>query len=84
VKESELMLSNISEIWPLVLSAVFVIIWLIRLEAKVLYLEKQNEHRLENDKMIWDKFEAVQSTLTNILQSLARLEGKLEGRHDNM
>lgn len=78
------MLSNISDVWPLILSAVFVIIWLIRLEAKVLYLEKQNEHRLENDKMIWEKFEALQSTLTTILQSLARLEGKLEGRHDHV
>jgi hypothetical protein len=62
---------------------VFLIVWLIRLEAKVLYLEKEHEMRLENDKEIWNKFDNMQKLLSQIMQSLARLEGKLEGRqHD--
>jgi hypothetical protein len=73
----------LAELWPVLLSIVFLIVWLIRLEAKVLYLEKEHEMRLENDKEIWNKFDNMQKLLSQIMQSLARLEGKLEGRnHD--
>ena len=57
--------------WPLAVSLFFTIVWLVRLEAKVLYLEKQEgEH--------WDKLDAMQRKLDKIAESLARLEGKLE------
>jgi hypothetical protein len=74
--------TTIGEIWPVLVSTILVIVWLIRLESKVLYLEKDNISRSEKDKMIWEKFNELQTTLTGILQSLARLEGRLESKND--
>lgn len=89
MNESKILLHNLPEFWPIIIACVVFIVWLIRLESKVLYLE--NDHKkeveakmLEQDK-IWEKLNELQTTLTNILQSLARLEGKLEGReHDRL
>jgi hypothetical protein len=86
MNESGLILQNLSEMWPILLSIVFLIAWAIRLEAKVMYLEKAHEAEVQNkneaDKLIWEKFDHMQATMTAILQSLARLEGKLEGTHN--
>lgn len=60
----------IAELWPIFLSVLFCVIWLIRLEAKVLYLEKDNDEH-------WKKLDDVQMKLDSIAESLARLEGKL-------
>ena len=67
---------SLSYAWPLVASIGFSLIWLIRLEAKVLYLEKDREDH-------WQKIDAMQDKLQEIAQSLARLEGKLENRDHN-
>lgn len=53
----------------------FTLVWCIRLEAKVLYLEKNAE---ENKLSIWQKLESLQSTLMELSQGVARIEGKLE------
>jgi len=45
------------------------IIWFVRLEAKVLYLEKSTDAH-------WDKLEEMKEKLDKIAESLARLEGK--------
>lgn len=63
----------IAEIWPIVACFLAGLVWLIRLEAKVLYLEKDNEDH-------WNKLDEVQKKLDGIAESLARLEGKLETR----
>lgn len=55
------------DIWQVLLGGVFFMVWLIRLEAKVLYLEKD-----------WQKLDAMQVKLQEIAEALARLEGKLE------
>lgn len=47
------------------------IIWLVRLEAKVLYLEKTFDIHTE-------KLDEVKEKLDKISESLARLEGKFE------
>ena len=47
------------------------IIWMVRLEAKVLYLEKSNENH-------WEKLDDMQSKLEQISESLARLEGQFK------
>lgn len=47
------------------------IVWMVRLESKVLYLEK-------SDKSHWEKLDDMKKKLEQISESLARLEGKLE------
>lgn len=64
----------ISNLWPVFLSFGFGLIWLIRLEAKVLQLE--TEHNAVNNKL-----DSMQNKLIEIGESLARLEGKLEGKN---
>ncbi len=55
--------------------------WLIRLEAKVIYLEKDHdEHKANGDKKItdmWLKIESILSTLNQVAQGVARLEGQI-------
>lgn len=57
--------------WPILLSGFFSIVWFVRLEAKVLYLEKSKDKDSE-------KLDAMQIKLDHIAESLARLEGKFE------
>lgn len=71
----------VTDIWPILLSILFVVIWCIRLESKVLYLEKDHEktraENIEKDKLIWAKQDALQTTLNQILQAIGELKGKL-------
>ena len=43
MNDAHLLFENISNLWPIVLSLVFVLVWLVRIESKVLYLEKAHE-----------------------------------------
>ena len=56
--------------------------WFIRLEAKVMYLEKDHEkHKLlvkENEKKIWEKVEELQSDTKKVLLTLARIEESIK------
>jgi hypothetical protein len=66
--------NSVTAFWPVLGSVLFFVVWLVRLEAKVL--------SLENDKTSMNvKLDALQVTLTSIATSLARLEGRLEGGH---
>ena len=56
----------------LIISVLIGLVWLVRLEAKVLYLERDREFH-------WNKIDMMQLKLQEIAESLARLEGKLEG-----
>ncbi len=62
---------TLGDIWPVVVSFLFSYAWLIRLEAKVLNMEKQNN---KTDKLL----DQMKEKLDSISESLARLEGKLE------
>lgn len=72
---------TISNLWPMILSLLFLIVWCIRLESKVLYLEKDHEKTRveisEKDKLIWAKHDSLQATLNQILQAIGELKGKL-------
>lgn len=61
---------------------VAVIAWLIRLEAKVMYLEKDHEaHKNINekkDKSLWDKIDSLQVVIMSMKETLARIEERLK------
>ena len=71
MEELELLL----KLWPVFLFLLAAFAWLIRLEAKVMYLEKDHD---ENKKAIWEKIKTIESMLLKISESLARIEGKLD------
>lgn len=60
----------IAELWPVFAGILFCVIWLIRLEAKVLYLEQDKDDH-------WKTLEEMQRKMDLIASSLARIEGKL-------
>lgn len=72
----------LTAVWPVLLSLIFVIVWCIRLESKVLYLEKDLEnHKLaatDANKVIWSKWDTLQATLNQVLQAVGELKGRLE------
>jgi hypothetical protein len=69
------------EITAVMGALVLAIIWFVRLEAKVMYLEKDHfshkEHCGNSDKTIWVEIKTLQGTLNDIALSLGRIEGKL-------
>ena len=65
------------------------LIWFIRIEAKVLNLEKDlNDHKeqllkkfdedKEKDKVMWTKIDSIQSSINIMIQSIVRVETKLD------
>lgn len=58
------------------------IAWFIRLEAKVLYLEKDHDEHKKNGSEQMEKMaikiDAFQITLNQVLQGIARLEGQIK------
>lgn len=72
----------IADLWPIVLAFLFGIIWLVRLESKFLNLKNNYDNYVvlekDKDKVMWDKFESIQTSLNTLLQSVARLEGKMD------
>lgn len=71
----------LSKYWPLLLTFVGLIVWFTRLESKVKSLERHNENDGPKERAVWDKFDSLQSTLTAVLQAVARVEGRLQGSH---
>ncbi len=78
----------LTALWPMfatIVGLVFIfIIWLIRLEAKVLYLEG-NHARLElatkeKEIAMWEKIDSLQNSLNQLLQGMGRVEGKLDAK----
>jgi hypothetical protein len=72
----------IHNIWPVLIALIGFAVWLVKLESKV-HVNKTafDEHKKEqNEKQlaIWNKFDTFQVTLMSILQSVSRLEGRLE------
>lgn len=57
------------------IAAIGVVIWNVRLEAKVLYLEKDYDL---NKEAVWEKLKDLQTSMNLILQSNVRIETKLE------
>lgn len=59
-----------------------IIIWLIRLEQKVHYIDKDHaEHKLlvkENQNLMWGKIAEIQEDTKKVLLSLTRIEETLK------
>lgn len=82
-----------SEHLEVIIAMLAVVAWLIRLEAKVLYSEKdiiknqvghdkelvklELEHK-NNIDSVWKKLEVIQTTLNQLLVSVGELKGRLE------
>lgn len=73
-------MENLIRLWPLVTPIVFLIVWIIRLESKIIYMAKDHEQSQVREAKVWTKIDIMQSTMTSILQALAKIEGKLEYR----
>ena len=74
------------EAWPMITGLILLVAWFIRLESKVLWLQTshrdQKEEAQEKEAKMWAKIDGLQLTMTSILQSLAKIEGKLESSRD--
>lgn len=77
----------LSDNWFPVAGLIGLIAWFVRLESKILYLEKDHENQKHSnnkkDSAMWDKMNSIQSTMNDIQQSLARIEGRMEHKGDN-
>ena len=73
--------------WPLFLGVLGVMAWLLRLEAKVVYLEKYvtslNDTFTKRDAESKAVAAEMAKDLKNILQHMSKMEGLLEGRNSN-
>lgn len=79
-------ISTLFDAWPLFLSAVFLVVWLVRLEGRV---DRIQEHGRRTDGKVdtlQTKHEALDSRvveqLASVRESLARIEGALGVRPD--
>jgi hypothetical protein len=74
-------LQTIANIWPLILSVIFLISWLVRLESRVshfhdLFLSGQSE--IDKLKIKHDSLDSkFLEQLSEVRESLARIEGAL-------
>lgn len=75
----------ILKLWPVFTCFAFGIVWFIRLESKVAYLDKDHSNLVtsvkEKDLAMWSKIDSIQTTLNQLLQAIARLEGKMDVRN---
>lgn len=75
-------MDEVLKFWPILVTLVVCLIWCIRLEAKVVFLEKILEKKLDEDlqknKTIEIRFDNLQTMMTTVLQSLSKLEGIIE------
>lgn len=75
-------LEQLKELWPFILFVSGCIVWIIRLESKLIQtnekivaLEK-DQTKLETD--IWKKLNEMNSEISQLGKTLSRIEGKLE------
>jgi hypothetical protein len=70
------MLENLDP--KIVVAGVALIAWAVRVEAKVLYMEKDlQDYKIrekEKDRVFWDKIESVQKSIGQVLESVIRME----------
>lgn len=66
----------------LICAAIAGIAWLVRAEAKILYIEKDlAEHKVrekEKDKVFWEKIESVQKSIGQVLETVIRMEEQVK------
>lgn len=66
----------------LLLAGIAFVAWLVRVEAKVLYLEKDlldyKIREKEKEKLFWDKIETFQKSVGQVLESVIRMEENIK------
>lgn len=82
MSDFETALATTMQLWPVLVTVVIIVAWFIRLESRQLFHEKdferyRNQAR-ENEKKIWENIDKIKEQNTEILQSLSRLEGKID------
>lgn len=79
------LIDMLMRLWPLVSGFVVLVIWCVRLEAEVRYLrEDHEEHKKaqkDKDTVVWQKFDHLQLTMSDVAKAVARIEGLL-GSHN--
>ena len=77
-------MNSITLTTPEIVIAITALIWLIRLEAAVLYQSrdhiKLSEAVKEKDKLLWEKFDAMRTDIGKILENLFHLKGQMAQR----
>lgn len=72
--------------WDVIVGGVIFIVWLIRLESKVLYMEKDNDRYREEsstrEEKLWMKIDMLVTKMETVVTSLAKLEGFLSSHND--
>ena len=71
-----------SYIWPVIVSSLFFIVWCVRLEAKVLTLERDHIKKEaadeKKDETLWAKMDSLQTSMNQMLLLVGELKGKIE------
>ena len=74
---------SLTHFWPMIVVVISFIAWLIRLEAKVLYMERDNirtaKENSKKEASMSTEIKEVNNKLTEALKTLAKIEGRLEG-----
>ena len=78
----------IEKLWPMIAGIFAQFAWIIRLEAKVMYLEKEfkshkqetNEKHEKHYEALWAKLNTMEANITALLSAVSKLEGKLENK----
>ena len=62
------------------------VIWQVSIEFRMRALKKDHDdhtvHVSKNDIVIWNKIEAISNTMTEVMKSLGRIEGRLGVRNE--
>lgn len=72
------MLEDFIKFWPVILFLGATVVWFVRLESKVLYLEKDHENHKQDYKILWTKIDLLQNNINEMRESLARIEERLK------
>ena len=65
---------TILDLWPILTAIFCLVIWAIRLEAKVIYLDLTSKEKhaeyAKKDEVLWSKVDSIQTTMNQVLQAL--------------
>lgn len=82
--EKKVAVIEIMKLWPIFVALISGLIWLIRLEAKVLYLEKDQTKEVkrssEKDRNLWKEVKGIREEVHEVKTTLARIEGSLSNK----
>ena len=75
----------LADLWPIFAGGIGVIVWLVRLEGRVTAVNDKTDHNQKDVTALGIKHESLDSKiveqLSEVKQSLARLEGALGIKH---